>query len=135
MATNNRSGPPRRPKPRPKLSGASTRILREWRGYEEALDLNEGLHHPQEFIQSILESTGAIEGLHEDQVRSSWKQLAGDFIAAHTDPVSVKHGELVLRVSQPALRFQLERMKPELLTRIHQHLGPHTIQSIRFTHG
>jgi hypothetical protein len=135
MARIDRSGPPRRPKQRPKISGASSRVLREWRGYDEAIDLNEGLHRPQEFIQSILASTGAIEGLHEDQVRSSWKKLAGDFIASHTDPVSVKHGELVLRVSQPALRFQLERMKPELLSRIREHLGPDAIQSIRFTHG
>ena len=135
MARINRSGQPRRPSQRPKPSGASTRIIREWRGYDEALDLNEGLHRPQEFIQSILESAGAIEGLQEDQVRAAWKELAGDFIASHTDPVSVKQGELVLRVSQPALRFQLERMKPELLTRIREHLGPESIKSIHFTHG
>lgn len=113
----------------------SIRVLREWRGYDEALDLNEGVHTPTEFIQSILEQAGAAEGLHEDQIRSSWKQVAGDFIAAHTDPASVKHGELVLRVSQPALRFQLERMKPELLNRIRSHFDNNTITSIRFTHG
>jgi hypothetical protein len=126
---------PQRPKKSTRLSAASARVLSEWRGYEEALDLNEGIHHPAEFIQSILERAGAADGLHEDQVRSSWKELAGHLIASHTDPVSVKQGELVLRVSQPALRFQLDRMKPELLARIQSHLGPDAIRSIRFTHG
>ena len=135
MAKSDRSGSPRRAKKRPKISGASSRVLREWRGYDEALDLNEGLHQPAEFIQSILEMAGAAEGLQEDKIRSAWKELAGDFIASHTDPVSVKNRELVLRVSQPALRFQLERMKPELLSRIRNHFGPDSIQSIRFTHG
>ena len=135
MARIDRSGSFRRPKKRPKISGTSTRVLREWRGYDEALDLNEGVHSPQEFIHSILEQAGAAEGVQEDQLRSVWKQLAGDFIAAYTDPVSIKHRELVLRVSQPALRFQLERMKPELLARIHNHFGNDTIRSIRFTHG
>lgn len=110
-------------------------ILQEWRGAEEPKDLNAGVHLAKTFISAILRAAGAEDGLHEDQVRATWKDLAGDFIARHTEPVSVKGGNLVLRVTQPTLRFQLEQMKPMLLTRIRTQLGEDRIKSIKFQLG
>jgi Dna[CI] antecedent, DciA len=110
-------------------------ILREWRGGEEVADLNAGIHKAENFVTAILRAAGAEDGLHEDEVRSMWKELAGEFIARHTEPISVKGGHLVLRVTQPALRFQLEQMKPMLLTRIRDQLGANRIQSVKFTLG
>ena len=110
-------------------------ILQEWRGAEEPADLNAGIHRAEKFVAAILRAAGAEDGLHEDQVRATWKELAGDFIASHTEPVSVKSGNLVLRVTQPALRFQLEQMKPMLLKRIRIQLGEDKVKSIKFTLG
>lgn len=110
-------------------------ILREWRGADEPDDLDSGIHLAEKFITAILRAAGAEDGLHEDQVRATWKELAGDFIARHTEPISVKGGNLVLRVTQPALRFQLEQMKPMLLKRIRDQLGEGKIKSIKFNIG
>ncbi|MES2439700.1 MAG: DUF721 domain-containing protein [Verrucomicrobiota bacterium] len=110
-------------------------ILREWRGAEEPADLNAGIHLAQKFVAAILRSAGMEDGLNEDQVRATWKELAGDFIASHTEPISVKGGNLVLRVTQPALRFQLEQMKPMLLKRIRTQLGEDKVKSIKFQLG
>jgi predicted nucleic acid-binding Zn ribbon protein len=110
-------------------------ILREWRGAEEPTDLNAGIHLAEKFVAAILRAAGAEDGLHEDQVRATWKELAGDFISRHTEPISVKSGNLVLRVTQPALRFQLEQMKPMLFKRIREQLGEGRIKSIKFQLG
>ncbi|MBJ7395489.1 MAG: DUF721 domain-containing protein [Akkermansiaceae bacterium] len=110
-------------------------ILREWRGIEEPPDLNAGIHLAEKFVTTILRAAGAEDGLHEDQVRETWKDLAGEFIARHTEPLSVKGGVMILRVTQPALRFQLEQMKPMLLTRIRNQLGEDRIKSIKFQLG
>lgn len=120
---------------KPRTGGIREEILREWRGCEEAPDLNEGIHKAEKFIATILKSAGLEDGLNEDQVRSAWKELAGDFIARHTEPISVKNGHLVLRVTQPAMRFHLEQMKPMLLTRIRAQLGEERIKSVKFALG
>ena len=120
---------------KPRKSGVREEILREWRGCEEAPDLNEGIHPAAHFISAILRVAGAEDGLHEDQVRAAWKDLAGDFIARHTEPLSVKNGHLVLRVTQPAMRFHLEQLKPMLLERIQERFGAEHIRTIRFTLG
>ena len=122
-----------RKKPRP--SRIREEILREWRGADEPADLNAGIHLATNFVAAILRAAGAEDGLHEDEVRATWKELAGEFIARHTEPISVKNGHLVLRVTQPALRFQLEQMKPMLFARIRTQLGENRIKSIKFTLG
>ena len=122
-----------RKKPRP--GRIREEILREWRGAEEPADLNAGIHKAANFVAAILRAAGAEDGLNEDEVRATWKELAGEFIARHTEPISVKGGHLVLRVTQPALRFQLEQMKPMLLTRIRTQLGEGKIKSIKFQLG
>ena len=132
MATPKRHAAMKKP---PRSSRIREEILREWRGAEEPADLNAGIHLAQQFVAAILRAAGAEDGLHEDQVRATWKELAGDFIARHTEPISVKGGNLVLRVTQPALRFQLEQMKPMLLTRIRDQLGEGRIKSITFQLG
>lgn len=118
-----------------RASGIREEILREWRGCDEPENLNAGVHPASQFVSAILRAAGAEDGLHEDQVRATWKELAGDFIASHTEPISVKNGHLVLRVTQPAMRFHLEQMKPLLLTRIRAQLGEDRINSIKFSLG
>ncbi|MDP3850529.1 MAG: DUF721 domain-containing protein [Luteolibacter sp.] len=134
MATNKRQSAASSRKPR---SGGAIReeILREWRGGDEAADLNAGIHAANQFIAAILRSAGMQDGIQEDELRAAWKELAGEFIARNSQPVSVKDGHLVLRVTQPAMRFHLEQMKPMLLTRIREHLGENRIQSVKFTLG
>jgi hypothetical protein len=133
MVTNNRRFPGGGRKMR--VDGPREEVLREWRGCDEAPDLQSGVHRPADFISAILRAAGVEDGLNEEQVRATWKDLAGDFIGRHTEPVSVRNGHLVLRVAQPAMRFHLEQMKPMLLARIREHLGESRVKSVKFTIG
>jgi predicted nucleic acid-binding Zn ribbon protein len=116
-------------------AGIREEILREWRGCDEAVNSNAGITLAEKWIRNVMKSIGAGDGLDEELVRSTWKELAGDFIASHTEPQSVRNGHLVLRVTQPVMRFHLEQMKPMLLTRIREQLGEQRIKSVKFTLG
>lgn len=122
-------------KPKDPSGGIREEILREWRGCDEAIDTNAGVTIAEKWIRNVLKSVGAGDGLDEEVVRSTWKELAGEFIASHTEPVSVRNGHLVLRVTQPAMRFHLEQLKPMLLTRLREQLGEQRIKSVKFTLG
>ncbi len=135
MATSKRPSGPAAARKQRRSGGIREEILREWRGCDEAPDFNTGIHAANQFIAAVLRSAGAEDGIHEDELRAAWKELAGDFIARHSQPVSVRGGHLVLRVTQPAMRFHLEQMKPMLLARIREHLGQDRIQSVKFSLG
>ncbi len=134
MATNDRrSGAPRRNPAR--AARIRSRILTEWRGCDEALDLQSHVQRAGTFVDAILKSAGLAEGIQEQELKTAWREIAGEFIARNTEPASVKNGLLVLRVTQPAMRFQLEQMKPMLLNRIRDNQATARIKSIKFTIG
>jgi predicted nucleic acid-binding Zn ribbon protein len=134
MATSERpSGAPRRKTDR--TTRIRTRILSEWRGCDEALDLQSRVNRAGAFIDAVLKTAGLAEGIQEQELKTAWREIAGEFIARNTEPASVKNGVLVLHVTQPAMRFQLEQMKPMLLGRIRENQGTARIKSIKFTIG
>lgn len=113
-------------------------ILREWRGCDEVTSLDSRVRPAAALLDAVmrgLRAAGMADGLDEEDVKRIWKELAGDFIARHSVPASVKDGVLVLHITQPSMRFHLDQMKPLLLERIQQKLGRDRIKSIRFQHG
>lgn len=125
---------PRRKKPT-RREGIHEDLMREWLGCEKPGNLDANISKAGAWVDGILKSQFFADSLNEDEVKAAWKEIAGDFIGANTEPVSVKDGNLVLRVTQPAVRFHLEQLKPELLKKIQQRFGKGKVKSIRFNLG
>ena len=104
--------------------------LRQWRHGEPVKDPVRNIHHAGEFLDKLLEEVGATGALEEKQLEEAWLKVAGDFISKNSKPESLKKGVLVLRVVQPALRFQLEQMKGKLLQNFKRELGDGVIKTI-----
>ena len=128
MAASRRKKPTRR-------EGIHEDLMREWLGCEKPDDLGENVSSAADWVDGILKSQFFSDGLNEEEVKAAWKEIAGDFIGANTEPVSVKEGHLVLRVTQPAMRFHLEQLKPQLLKTIQERFGKGKVKSIRFNLG
>jgi predicted nucleic acid-binding Zn ribbon protein len=125
---------PRRKKPT-RREGIHEDLMREWLGCDKPGNLNANVSNASALVDGILKSLFFADSLNEDEVKAAWKEIAGDFISANTEPVSVKEGNLVLRVTQPAVRFHLEQLKPELLKKIQERFGKGKVKSIRFNLG
>ncbi len=104
--------------------------LKQWRHGDPVKDPLRNIHHAGEFIDKLLEEVGASGSLEEKQLNDAWFKVAGAFIAKNSKPESLKKGVLVLRVVQPALRFQLEQMKGKLLQNFKRELGEGVIKTI-----
>jgi len=104
--------------------------LRQWRHGDPVKDPVRNIHHAGDFLDKLLEEVGASGSIEEKQLHDAWLNVAGDFIAKNSKPESLKKGVLVLRVVQPALRFQLEQMKGKLLQNFKRELGEGVIKTI-----
>jgi len=111
------------------------RVLREFRGIGEPLDLNKNISKVGDLLTGILQDLKLSEGIEESRLRSAWLEVAGEFVAKQTEPVSLRDGILTLRVLQPSMRFHLEQSRGQLLRRLKQRLGPETIREVRLTIG
>ncbi len=111
------------------------RILREFRGVGEPLDLSQNVSKAGDLLAGILQSLQLREGIEESRLREAWHDVAGEFVARQTEPVALRQGVLTLRVLQPSMRFHLEQSRTQLLKRLQQCLGPGTIREVRLTIG
>ncbi len=126
---------PRKRKAEKRRDAIHEELIHEWLGCEEPLNLSGNISSASDWVEQILRQQFFAESLNEEEVKSAWKEIAGDFIGTHTEPVSVKEGHLSLRVTQPAMRFHLEQMKTDLLRKIQERFGKNKIKSIKFTLG
>ena len=110
-------------------------VTREWIGAGQPLDLGKNVTTASEHIEAILESIGIRGGLDEDEVKETWRAVAGELVAKQTEPTSLRKGCLTLKVLQPSMRYHLEQLKPGLLKKLQEKFGEDNIKSLRLTIG
>lgn len=111
------------------------RVLREFRGAGEPLDLQKNVSRAGDLLGSILQNLKLHEGIEESRLRGAWREVAGSFVANQTEPLGLRHGTLTLRVLQPSMRFHLEQSRAQLLRRLKERLGPNTVREVKLVIG
>lgn len=111
-------------------------VLAEWRGLPERKVRPDKWQTPGALLPQLMQKIGLRERLQESEVMGAWVQIVGEFIAAHSAPVSLREGVLYVRVLQPALHYQFETIsKSEILRRLKQRFGSRVIRDLRFRIG
>jgi|SRR5688572_27137760 len=112
------------------------RVLSEWRGLPEKSALRETARPVAEPLANVMAALGLSERLREEEVRGAWRELVGDFIAGQSAPATLRAGLLIVRVLQPSMLYELDRVwKPELLARLKRRFGGRTIRELKFRIG
>jgi predicted nucleic acid-binding Zn ribbon protein len=111
-------------------------VIAEWRGLPANKTKPDRWQAPADLLPKLMQQLGLSERLREAEVIEAWKQIVGDFISAHSAPVSLRAGVLFIRVLQPALHYQFEQIsKAEILRKLKQRFGAKIIREIRFRVG
>lgn len=111
-------------------------VIAEWRGLPERKLRPDRWRAPGDVLPALLQQLGLAERLRENEVIDAWRDIVGDFIAAHSAPVSLRESVLFVRVLQPALHYELECVsKAGILRKLKQRFGPKIIRDIRFRVG
>src|SRR6478672_12116985 len=100
------------------------RVIAEWRGLTEPKQRPDRWRTASELLPQLMQKLGLRERLHEKDVMEAWAEIVGDFIAAHSAPMSLRDGTLYVRVLQPALHYELEQIsKTEILRKLKKRFG------------
>lgn len=129
MASRRRQGPTKAD------ARARVRILTEWRGGIDPPNPVRNIHEPNEFLTDLLKVIGLSEGIEEERLKEIWHRVAGDFVARHTVPESIRDGILILRVLQPTMKFHLQQMSGKLLSNLRDELGSDVVKQVIFKIG
>lgn len=110
-------------------------VIAEWRGLPSAPPAPDRTHSTAELLPKVMQKLGLRERLHENEVLAAWKSVVGEFIAAHSCPMSLREGILYVHVLQPSLHYELDRVKADVLRKLKQRFGARVIRELRFRLG
>ncbi|HEY5037361.1 MAG TPA: DUF721 domain-containing protein [Chthoniobacterales bacterium] len=111
-------------------------VIAEWRGLPSDPPRPDRAQAIGDLLPKVMQKLGLKERLQESEVLGAWKTVVGDFIATHSSPVALRDGILYVRVLQPALHYELDRVnKPQILRKLKQRFGARVIRDLRFRLG
>jgi predicted nucleic acid-binding Zn ribbon protein len=111
-------------------------VIAEWRGLPAVKPRQDRTQAVADLLPKLMQRLGLSERLHEEEIIHAWKTLVGEFIATHSAPANLRDGVLYVRVLQPTLHYELERLaKPDILRKLKQRFGTKVIRDVRFRIG
>ncbi|MHA3771745.1 DUF721 domain-containing protein [Verrucomicrobiota bacterium sgz303538] len=112
------------------------RVIAEWRGLPEIPFVRDTAKPISDALTKVMTGLGLKDRLKEDEVLKAWGEIVGDFIAKHSAPQRLKDGVLTVRVLQPTVHYELDRVwKRELLDKLKRRFGSRLVREIRFRIG
>lgn len=87
----------------------------------------------QAVLRRVMGNLGWDEGVSSGRVLEEWDVIVGEQVAAHCRPVSLDAGVLVVSASSSAWASQLRMIAPQVITRIHEHVGASVISELTVT--
>ena len=112
------------------------RVIAEWRGLPEPYVRPDRTTTVAEGISRVMKSLGLSARIREEEVLTAWRGIVGDFLANHSEPHQLKNGILFVRVLQPTMHYELDRVwKPKILEKMRERFGAKTVKEIRFRIG
>lgn len=113
----------------------SGRVLAEWRGYREPRGVMDRVQPVSSLIGKTMQALGLGDRVREGEILGAWKEVVGDFIASHSLPDRLRDGVLYVRVLQPTIRFELERLRPQMVAKLKEKFGARSVREVRLMLG
>jgi predicted nucleic acid-binding Zn ribbon protein len=108
------------------------KVLQEWRGLPEEKTKDRSLGIP-ELLEKVVKKLGLQSRIKEAEIMAAWRDLVGDFLAAHSQPQQLQRHVLYVRVLQPTIRYELDRVwKKEVIGKLQERFGVNVIRDIKF---
>lgn len=108
------------------------KVLQEWRGLPQE-EVNDRALVISDLLGKVVKKLGLQSRIKEAEIMSAWRELVGDFLAAHSEPQQLLRNVLYVRVLQPTIRYELDRVwKKEVTQKLQERFGAKVIRDVKF---
>jgi predicted nucleic acid-binding Zn ribbon protein len=83
-------------------------------------------------IDLMLKKFGIENAVSQNKAINIWNEIVGEKVAKNTEPESVEHGVIIVKVSSPTWRQELYFQKEEIIKKLNNSIGKKAIRDIRF---
>ena len=86
-------------------------------------------------LDGVLKKIGLFSKMKSYTALLVWKEIVGEKISTHTNPVFVKNGCLIVNVDNSTWMNELSIMKKEIIKNLNQKIGMIAVKDIHFHMG
>lgn len=90
------------------------------------------VQHIRETVAALFQSLGMRDRYEENLAIAFWDRVVGEQISAHTRPLKVEEGILVVKVDDNTWRSELPFLAPEIIEKLNENVGKPAIKAIKF---
>lgn len=108
------------------------KVLHEWRGLSNDVitDRAAGI---SDLLGKAIQKLGLNSRIKEAEIIGAWRELVGDFLAEHSEPQQLIRATLYVRVIQPTIRYELDRVwKSQVISKLQERFGAKVIRDVKF---
>ncbi len=110
--------------------------LADFYGVAPGLSVKANLRSMDSILAELVSRLNIKEAdLAPELLHAAWKKAVGDFLATQSQLVSINQHSAVIRTSHPAVRFELQRLRPSIIRALNESLGVGRVKSVRISHG
>ena len=111
------------------------RVIAEWRGLPETPFPQDTSKPVGALVAKLMTQLGLADRMREEEIVAGWREVVGDFLAQHSQPLKLVEGVLYVRVLQPSMHFELERTwRPEIVKKLRARFG-RAVRDVKFRVG
>ncbi len=116
--------------------GARMQALADWLGDGPALSPRANVRTMDSLLAEVVESLQLEEqALAPEVLAAAWLRAVGPFLSTQAELVSVARGTARIRTGHPAVRFELNRLKPQIIRVLNKELGEGSVKAVAIVHG
>lgn len=90
--------------------------------------------HPRDIsdvLSAFLRNNGLETPLLQRRLVDSWDEVAGDVVARYTEEKAIRNQTLWVKISSPALRYDLQMRRSDLVRDLNARVGAQIITDVR----
>ena len=83
-------------------------------------------------LKKLIEASDLEKGLSQQKAIEVWEEVVGAPVSKNTETLSVEHGLLTVKTTNPTWRQELQLQKKNIIQKINKKLDKNIIKDIRF---
>lgn len=117
---------------RSRADGWRDQALADFFGAGPELDSRSNIRTMDSLLAELMDSMQLEESLAPQILAAAWRKAAGAGLATLSELISVAKNTASIRVSHPTVRYELTRLKPQIIRALNTELGPGSVRYVRF---
>lgn len=129
-------GSERAERSRSRADGERDQSMADFFGAGPALPVAANVRSMDAILGELLEELHLQEeDMLPEVLADLWRKAVGNALSSFSELVSVARQSACIRITHPAVRYELTRMKPQIIRALNKALGEGSVRTVRFING